>query len=177
MPQDAQGQGAATNSGSDEAVRSSPTPAIVLAVAGTSLLTWLLVRGRIFDTSYMCGLALVAVASLYLYRPIRWGSNFGSTPAPTRLLAMFLLFSFVGALAFTGMVAALSDDGERGWIEIFKSGFLLLGGGLTTVIGYYFGTRSYEQGVEKGQEKGSGPQLASSGPSGPRPRSAIHQNT
>ena len=33
----------------------------------------------------------------------------------------------------------------KDWFELFKSGFLILGGGLTTVIGYYFGSRGTDE--------------------------------
>ena len=42
-------------------------------------------------------------------------------------------------LATIGIVAAWRNSGE--WIDLFKSGFLILGGSLSTVVGYYVGSR------------------------------------
>jgi hypothetical protein len=36
-------------------------------------------------------------------------------------------------------------SGDRIWYNLFKSGFLLLGGALTTIIGYYFGSRGTQE--------------------------------
>ena len=37
----------------------------------------------------------------------------------------------------------MTDSGQK-WLEIFNNGFLLLGGALTTLIGYYFGNKGSE---------------------------------
>ena len=46
-----------------------------------------------------------------------------------------------------GVVAAVKTDPQTSqlWFDLFKSGFLILGGGLTTVIGYYFGSRGIQE--------------------------------
>jgi hypothetical protein len=51
-----------------------------------------------------------------------------------------LLLTYAFGLLLVGIIAAVRDSPT--WFDLFKSGFLLLGGGLTTVIGYYFGSRS-----------------------------------
>ena len=38
------------------------------------------------------------------------------------------------------------------WLTLFKDGFLLLGGALTTLIGYYFGTRGSEVIIDKAEK-------------------------
>ena len=62
-----------------------------------------------------------------------------------------LAYLFVGIFALVliiiGLVAANytpGNNGENPWLDLLKSGFLLLGGGLTTIIGYYFGSRGVE---------------------------------
>ncbi len=69
--------------------------------------------------------------------------------ATAKILAYSLVALYSIALSFIGVVAAFqpSNDGNA-WLELFKSGFLVLGGSLTTIIGYYFGSR----GVEKAQD-------------------------
>ncbi|MFQ5641491.1 MAG: hypothetical protein ACE5IR_26235 [bacterium] len=54
-----------------------------------------------------------------------------------------------GLLVIIGIVAAFKtgDDGKY-WVELLKSGFLILGGGLTTIIGYYFGSRGTQEAQE-----------------------------
>ena len=64
-----------------------------------------------------------------------------------RRLAYSLVIVYSAALLFTGGVAAYksSEQDNQAWLDLFKSGFLVLGGGLTTVIGYYFGSRGVEE--------------------------------
>lgn len=38
------------------------------------------------------------------------------------------------------------------WLSLFKDGFLLLGGALTTLIGYYFGTKGSEAALENAEK-------------------------
>ncbi len=37
------------------------------------------------------------------------------------------------------------------WLHVFKDGFLLMGGALTTLIGYYFGNRGSEAALENAE--------------------------
>lgn len=57
-------------------------------------------------------------------------------------IAYGLIGTYALALACIGGVAAWRDS--EIWIDLFKSGFLILGGALTTVIGYYFGSRGVQ---------------------------------
>jgi hypothetical protein len=71
----------------------------------------------------------------------------------TRYIAYALLASYGAALILIGIVAAFfkeSPEEAADWLDLFKSGFLILGGGLTTIIGYYFGSRG-AQAAEEGR--------------------------
>lgn len=48
------------------------------------------------------------------------------------------------SLLFAGVFSA-SETERTEWREQFKEGFLFLGGALTTVIGYYFGSRGTQE--------------------------------
>jgi hypothetical protein len=59
----------------------------------------------------------------------------------------YILLGLYGICLMAVAVAAFIEgsSGDRVWFELFKSGFLLLGGALTTVIGYYFGSRGVQE--------------------------------
>jgi hypothetical protein len=65
----------------------------------------------------------------------------------TRIIAFALLALYALALLLIGIVAAAKKDPESSqiWFDLFKSGFLIMGGGLTTVIGYYFGSQGIQE--------------------------------
>ena len=65
----------------------------------------------------------------------------------SKIIAFILLALYSLALVLIGVVAAMKEDPETSqlWFDLFKSGFLILGGGLTTVIGYYFGSRGIQE--------------------------------
>jgi hypothetical protein len=44
-----------------------------------------------------------------------------------------------------GLVQAATANEPKEWFELFKEGFLFLSGALTTVIGYYFGSRGTQE--------------------------------
>ncbi len=69
----------------------------------------------------------------------------GPVARTTKLIALSLLGSFVTLLAGVGAAAIFSEDPTNSWLDLFKSGFLLLGGGLTTIIGYYFGNQGVQE--------------------------------
>ena len=69
----------------------------------------------------------------------------------TNAIAYIVLFVFSIFLSIILYKAAtlFTDDGKmtdsgQKWLEIFNNGFLLLGGALTTLIGYYFGNKGSE---------------------------------
>ena len=70
----------------------------------------------------------------------------GHISKTSRRIAYSLLALYASALLLIGIVAALKDDPQvsQVWFDLFKSGFLILGGGLTTIIGYYFGSRGIQ---------------------------------
>jgi len=64
-------------------------------------------------------------------------------------IAIFLIGVFAAILCFIGIVAATKEPAiADGWLDLLKSGFLTLAGALTSVIGYYFGSRGTQQAQE-----------------------------
>ena len=63
-----------------------------------------------------------------------------------RIIAYSLIGIYGSALLLIGIVAAFKkgDDGNT-WVQLLKSGFLILGGALTTITGYYFGSRGTQE--------------------------------
>lgn len=74
-----------------------------------------------------------------------------------RNIAYGMIGIYGGMLVIIGIVAAIkSGEESQMWVELLKSGFLLLGGGLTTIIGYYFGSRGVQEAqdvAEKAREE------------------------
>lgn len=69
----------------------------------------------------------------------------------SRNIAYSLLASYGAALILIGLVAAFKpSQDDDAWLDLFKSGFLILGGGLTTIIGYYFGSRGTQAAEKRG---------------------------
>ena len=68
------------------------------------------------------------------------------TTRTTKRIA-FLLLGLYAVSLLLALLAAIYEDpsSNRVWFELFKNGFLLLGGALTTVIGYYFGSRGLQE--------------------------------
>ncbi|MDT5062787.1 MAG: hypothetical protein QOH63_3246 [Acidobacteriota bacterium] len=60
-----------------------------------------------------------------------------------KTVAILLLVFYGGSLGAIAL-AAYKEQNPGAWFDLFKSGFLLLGGALTTVIGYYFGSRGVQ---------------------------------
>ncbi len=79
-----------------------------------------------------------------------------ATADTARNIAYAMISIYGGMLVAIGIIAAIKT-GEEGkvWIELLKSGFLILGGGLTTIIGYYFGSRPV-QAAQEAAEKAIG---------------------
>lgn len=72
-------------------------------------------------------------------------------------IAKWLIVSFVGSLTalLSVNVAILFGGGDcdKAWFDLLKSGLSLLGTAMTTVIGYYFGTRDVRAVERKLTEK------------------------
>jgi hypothetical protein len=120
--------------------------ASVIGATGVVLLTVLKWNGKIGTPGYIVLLSLTTIVCLYLAGPNEWIQLRPQGPEgprnTPRMLALSLLGLFSLTLGMAGAVAAYeTSDMKKEWLDLFKSGFLLLGGGVTTVIGYYFGSR------------------------------------
>jgi len=73
---------------------------------------------------------------------LKIGSNEDPVQHTAKLLAFFIIFIFFTALIGVGIASALNDNAD--WFNLFKDGFLILAGAITTIIGYYFGSRRTE---------------------------------
>lgn len=75
------------------------------------------------------------------------------TESPVTRTARNIAYALIAIYGLTlvsiGIIAATKAGTDADvWVELLKSGFLILGGGLTTIIGYYFGSR----GVQEAQD-------------------------
>jgi hypothetical protein len=59
-----------------------------------------------------------------------------------KMIAYSLILIFFIGLLGTGAVSAVNNNNE--WFNLFKDGFLILAGAITTIIGYYFGSKRTE---------------------------------
>ena len=74
----------------------------------------------------------------------------GPISRTSRHIAYIFLGLYAVTLLFIGIVAAIKPPpSDQVWFDLLKSGFLILGGGLTTVIGYYFGNRGIQEAEER----------------------------
>jgi len=69
------------------------------------------------------------------------------------ILAVFSTFLIIILLNALTLYNSDTKDIERikfaeKWLDLFKDGFLLLGGALTTLIGYYFGNKGSEAALK-----------------------------
>ena len=70
----------------------------------------------------------------------------GPIARTSKLIAFCLLGLYGLLLVIIGLVAAWKPEAEaKAWVDLLKSGFLILGGALTSVIGYYFGSRGTQE--------------------------------
>jgi len=70
------------------------------------------------------------------------------TARTSKHIAYWLLALYSGSLLAIGVFAGileLAGRGSAGWFDLLKSGFLILGGSLSTVVGYYFGSRGIQE--------------------------------
>ena len=71
------------------------------------------------------------------------------TARTARHIAYGLILVYGGGLLGIGLFAALlalqGVAASDTWFELLKSGFLILGGALSTVVGYYFGSRGVQE--------------------------------
>ncbi|RZS93543.1 hypothetical protein [Aquimarina brevivitae] len=59
------------------------------------------------------------------------------------VFSIFLAIILYKAISLYTNDGKMTEYGEK-WLELFNNGFLLLGGALTTLIGYYFGNKGSE---------------------------------
>jgi hypothetical protein len=127
--------------------RGPAAAAIIVALVGMGIFTWLVHAGKLTPAAYLGGLALVAASALYLAGPPAWCRSSAQQPnvdprTTGRIIAFALIGVYGTSLLGTMVIAAYSGvQADNAWLDVFKSGFLLLGGGLTSIIGYYFGAR------------------------------------
>lgn len=69
------------------------------------------------------------------------------------VIAFSILFVFSGLLIALLVVAYHEEKEVNGWLDLFKSGFILLGGAFTTFMGYYFGAKSGENAMEQAYQR------------------------
>ncbi len=60
-------------------------------------------------------------------------------------IAFGLILLFALSLLAILVTAITKPSGGSLWFELFKEGFLFLSGALTTIIGYYFGSRGTQE--------------------------------
>ena len=74
------------------------------------------------------------------------------------ILAVFCLFLLIILMNALFLFSSDNwDDPEKmkyaqNWLSLFKDGFLLLGGALTTLIGYYFGSKGSEAALQSAEK-------------------------
>jgi hypothetical protein len=160
-----------------------PIAATIVAILGVILLIYLHEWSRtpISNRALVCLLILLIGCCFLLlfYRNFRFQIPVNQPESFQLLIAVGQLALFATSLLLAAIAAAFSDPtlAEK-WLEIFKSGFLLLGGGLTTITGYYFGSRQTRQAVSQGAEMDK-QAMASRNESDltPRPRTSIKKKS
>lgn len=71
------------------------------------------------------------------------------------IFCLFLLIILVKALNLYSSTTIANDKHVKHaetWLTLFKDGFLLLGGALTTLIGYYFGNKGSEAALNNAEK-------------------------
>ena len=74
----------------------------------------------------------------------------------TTNITYIVLIGFILVLTILLIKAVLTDpsgtDKENAWLNLFRDGFLILSGILTTLIGYYFGNRGSNVAMKQAEE-------------------------
>jgi len=76
------------------------------------------------------------------FRIFRMNKDEDTFQYTTKIIAFALITIFLLVLIWSGIVSTVKDD--ETWFNLYKEGFLLLAGAITTIIGYYFGSRRAE---------------------------------
>ena len=74
----------------------------------------------------------------------------------TTTISYIILFVFCGLVLLiyfhiTSDSKIIDDEGKL-WFDLFKYGFVILGGALTTLIGYYFGKRGSDLVLDQAEK-------------------------
>ena len=69
---------------------------------------------------------------------------------PAQKTSKYIAYSLIGLFSFCLVCMLLAaifsgPESSKEWRDIFKESFLFLGGALTTVIGYYFGSKGTQE--------------------------------
>jgi|GEM_PF-5952572 len=74
------------------------------------------------------------------------------------VLGVFCTFLFIILIKSFLLYSVVNGDDDPNlkyaemWLSLFKDGFLLLGGALTTLIGYYFGNKNSEAALNAAEQ-------------------------
>jgi amino acid transporter len=81
-------------------------------------------------------------------------SGFAESPTArtSKRIAYFLIVVYGFLLTGVFFVSWTIDGDTNFWTELFKAGFLLLGGALTTIIGYFFGSRAIQEAEDSAKK-------------------------
>jgi hypothetical protein len=81
-------------------------------------------------------------------------SGFAESPTArtSKRIAYFLIVVYGFLLAGVFFVSWTINADTNFWTELFKAGFLLLGGALTTIIGYFFGSRAIQEAEDSAKK-------------------------
>ncbi len=74
----------------------------------------------------------------------------------TTNITYIVLLGFIVVLIILLIKALIEDSGDTAednlWLQMFRDGFLILSGILTTLIGYYFGNRGSSVAMKQAEE-------------------------
>ena len=72
-----------------------------------------------------------------------------STDLFSKNLTYWILGLMLAGISFAALMSFLewrrNDGADDFWAELFKTGFLLIGGAFTSIVGYYFGSAGAEE--------------------------------
>ncbi len=71
------------------------------------------------------------------------------TEKTTRNIAYALIGLYGACLVLVFIAAFTNNNGGKEWVSLFRDAFLILGGSLGTVIGYYFGSKGTRNAEER----------------------------
>lgn len=122
-----------------------------LLIGGAS--AWLLTRdlsrtlaGGILGLGLGVLLAITELRKGTLPAPRPRGDGAGIQGLVAGALIVAYMLGLAGAWWRAHATGSIQDgSAEKEWLEVFKTGYTLLGGALTTVVGYFFGNRNADK--------------------------------